>query len=84
MTWTNNLNRANKGSQFDLSTVRVRLLNENGVERESVDCAPNGYFFLPAYEPDRYRLVVTGPAGWTFGLYLSYASFSYLTFVLCV
>jgi BOS complex subunit NOMO1-like, first beta sandwich domain len=45
----------------------MNLYTESGILKESVECAPNGYFFLPVYDKGTYVLAVASPDGWTFG-----------------
>lgn len=49
----------------DLSTVRVQLLR-GSVAKFATECSPAGYFFLPAYEPGDYTVVVDTAAGFVF------------------
>ena len=37
----------------------VALYNQHGSLKESTDCAPNGYFFIPVYEQGTYSLKVS-------------------------
>ena len=49
----------------DLSTVRVRLMR-GSVAKFATECSPAGYFFLPAYEPGDYTVVVDTSTGFVF------------------
>ena len=51
---------------LDLSSLWVHLSTTDGLLKDSVSCAPNGYYFLPVYDRGMYSISVEGPEGWTF------------------
>ena len=49
------------GAKPDLSPVRVRLIALDGTVKAETECAPNGYFYLPMYDPGAYVVRLEGP-----------------------
>eukprot|EP01133_Synstelium_polycarpum_P003812 gene3812-4399_t len=54
-------------NHLNYENIKINLLSasDNRV-KESTDCAPNGYYFLPIYERGSYLLEIEGPNGWSF------------------
>jgi protocatechuate 3,4-dioxygenase beta subunit len=52
--------------KLDYSQIRVRLVTDEGREKGSSECAPNGYYFIPIYDSGSYFAVAEGPDGWHF------------------
>ncbi|KAJ4775918.1 Nodal modulator 1 [Rhynchospora pubera] len=61
-------------SKFDFSDITVELCTQDGLVKESTQCAPNGYYFIPLYhyhyhndngKPASFLLRVKGPTGWS-------------------
>jgi len=52
--------------KMDYSNIRIKLFTRDGVLKDSTECAPNGYYFLPIYDKGYFRLVLEGPEGWSF------------------
>ncbi|KAJ3691869.1 hypothetical protein LUZ61_021033 [Rhynchospora tenuis] len=52
-------------SKFDFSDITVELCTTEGLVKETTQCAPNGYYFLPVYDKGSFLLRVKGPAGWS-------------------
>ncbi|SPQ95991.1 SD-repeat containing protein B domain-containing protein [Plasmodiophora brassicae] len=51
---------------FDFSIMKIVLSTSNGLRKESVKCAPNGFYIVPVYEPGSFQISVKGPPGWLF------------------
>jgi hypothetical protein len=49
------------GAKPDLSPVRVRMIALDGSVKAETECAPNGYFYLPMYDPGVYVVRLEGP-----------------------
>ena len=49
------------GAKPDLLPVRVRLIALDGTVKAETECAPNGYFYLPMYDPGVYIVRLEGP-----------------------
>eukprot|EP00727_Mastigamoeba_balamuthi_P002321 m51a1_g12086 putative nodal modulator 1-like (138) ;mRNA; f:4816-5493 len=49
----------------DMSAVSVRIA-KGGVAKMAMECAPNGYFFLPVDERGSYVVSVSSASGWSF------------------
>jgi hypothetical protein len=49
------------GAKPDLSPVRVQLIALDGTVKAETECAPNGYFYLPMYDPGAYVVRLEGP-----------------------
>ena len=49
------------GAKPDLSPVRVRMIALDGSVKAETECAPNGYFYLPMYDPGAYVVRLEGP-----------------------
>lgn len=46
--------------------MKIVLSTSNGLRKESVKCAPNGFYIVPVYEPGSFQISVKGPPGWLF------------------
>eukprot|EP00736_Rhodelphis_marinus_P001635 Rmarinus@m.12723 len=53
-------------TKFDFTSVRITLETTDGFVKDSVECTPNGYYFLSVYDTAGIILRASGPAGWTF------------------
>ncbi|KAM7276017.1 hypothetical protein ACFE04_017883 [Oxalis oulophora] len=53
-------------AKLDYSHVTVELRTVDGLVKESTQCAPNGYYFIPVYDKGSFQIQVRGPAGWSF------------------
>lgn len=62
-----NLAKARKPSdpKPDYSHITVELRTLDGLVKDRVQCAPNGYYFLPVYDKGTFALQVKGPPGWS-------------------
>ncbi|MCO5553061.1 hypothetical protein L7F22_006582 [Adiantum nelumboides] len=49
----------------DYSHISVELQTLDGLVKDRVQCAPNGYYFLPVYDKGTFALRVKGPPGWS-------------------
>jgi len=68
-------------AKSDFSQVKIKLITGSGQVKETAECAPNGYYFIPVYEPKgNYRLLVQGPPGWAFGKNLMFINLFDLCF----
>eukprot|EP01096_Ripella_sp_DP13-Kostka_P006743 TRINITY_DN2438_c0_g1_i1.p1 TRINITY_DN2438_c0_g1~~TRINITY_DN2438_c0_g1_i1.p1 ORF type:complete len:1216 (+),score=649.91 TRINITY_DN2438_c0_g1_i1:168-3650(+) len=52
--------------KIDFSLVTILMYNLDGVLKESTECSPTGYYFLPLYDKGNFVLKVKGPEGWHF------------------
>lgn len=50
--------------KVDLSTIQVKLVTVDGMEKHSTQCAPNGYYFIPVYDMGTYTLQIEAKDGW--------------------
>jgi len=61
---------SNLGNQLDVEAVfsklSLGLYTQEGILKEKIECAPNGYYFLPVYDKGEYMLSVEAPPGWRF------------------
>lgn len=55
--------------KVDFSLIKMKLLSLERTVKDSVECAPNGYYFLPLFAKEKREFIikVEGPAGWSFG-----------------
>lgn len=51
--------------KLDYSHITVELQTLDGLVKDKVQCAPNGYYFLPVYDKGTFSLHVKGPPGWS-------------------
>ena len=49
------------GAKPDMLPVRVRLIALDGTVKAETECAPNGYFYLPMYDPGAYVVRLEAP-----------------------
>ncbi|KAL0848642.1 hypothetical protein Bca101_021889 [Brassica carinata] len=56
-----------KGSdgKLDFSHITVELQTVDGLVKDSTQCAPNGYYFIPVYDKGSFILKIKGPEGWS-------------------
>ncbi|KAF8074467.1 hypothetical protein N665_1101s0028 [Sinapis alba] len=56
-----------KGSdgKLDYSHITVELQTVDGLVKDSTQCAPNGYYFIPVYDKGSFILKINGPEGWS-------------------
>ncbi|XP_031274126.1 nodal modulator 1 [Pistacia vera] len=52
-------------SRLDYSRVTVELRTVDGLVKDSTQCAPNGYYFIPVYDKGSFVIKVNGPEGWS-------------------
>ncbi|KAL9435513.1 hypothetical protein AB3S75_021731 [Citrus x aurantiifolia] len=52
-------------ARLDYSHVTVELRTLDGLVKESTQCAPNGYYFIPVYDKGSFVIKVNGPEGWS-------------------
>ncbi|WVZ71463.1 hypothetical protein U9M48_020048 [Paspalum notatum var. saurae] len=52
-------------SKLDYSDITVELCTVDGLVKESTQCAPNGYYFIPVYDKGSFMVRVKGPKGWS-------------------
>ncbi|XP_062197301.1 uncharacterized protein LOC133900188 [Phragmites australis] len=52
-------------SKLDYSGITVELCTVDGLVKESSQCAPNGYYFIPVYDKGSFMVRVKGPKGWS-------------------
>ncbi|KAK3160680.1 hypothetical protein QOZ80_1BG0062920 [Eleusine coracana subsp. coracana] len=52
-------------SKLDYSHITVELCTVDGLVKESTQCAPNGYYFIPVYDKGSFMVRVKGPKGWS-------------------
>eukprot|EP00475_Leptophrys_vorax_P035205 TRINITY_DN5777_c0_g1_i1.p1 TRINITY_DN5777_c0_g1~~TRINITY_DN5777_c0_g1_i1.p1 ORF type:complete len:627 (-),score=189.14 TRINITY_DN5777_c0_g1_i1:1807-3687(-) len=58
--------KGDAGDRIDFSSVSVKLLTTDGVLKYSIDCSPNGNYFMPVYDKGSFIIKITGPDGWAF------------------
>ncbi|KAL5228006.1 hypothetical protein ABZP36_016271 [Zizania latifolia] len=51
--------------KLDYSDITVELCTFDGLVKESTQCAPNGYYFIPVYDKGSFMVRVKGPKGWS-------------------
>ncbi|KAF3495687.1 hypothetical protein DY000_02056889, partial [Brassica cretica] len=47
------------------ATQTVELQTVDGLVKDSTQCAPNGYYFIPVYDKGSFTLKINGPEGWS-------------------
>ncbi|KAK9084360.1 hypothetical protein Scep_030831 [Stephania cephalantha] len=52
-------------AKLDYSHITVELQTVDGLVKDSTQCAPNGYYFIPVYDKGSFVIKVKGPEGWT-------------------
>jgi hypothetical protein len=52
--------------KLDYSHITVELRTVAGLVKDSTQCAPNGYYFVPVYDKGTLSVHIRGPEGWTF------------------
>ncbi|KAE9598205.1 hypothetical protein Lal_00003964 [Lupinus albus] len=57
--------RKKTDSKLDYSHVTVELQTIDGLVKDSTQCAPNGYYFIPVYDKGSFVIKVNGPEGWS-------------------
>ncbi|TVU21253.1 hypothetical protein EJB05_30878 [Eragrostis curvula] len=57
--------RKSSDSKLDYSHITVELCTVDGLVKESTQCAPNGYYFIPVYDKGSFMVRVKGPKGWS-------------------
>jgi long-subunit fatty acid transport protein len=64
---SSSLVRSRKGSdgKLDFSHITVELQTVDGLVKDSTQCAPNGYYFIPVYDKGSFILKINGPDGWS-------------------
>ncbi|KAK8947068.1 hypothetical protein KSP39_PZI007206 [Platanthera zijinensis] len=51
--------------KLDYSHITVELQTVDGLVKDSTQCAPNGYYFIPVYDKGSFLVNVKGPDGWS-------------------
>ncbi|CAN8280635.1 unnamed protein product [Cochlearia groenlandica] len=51
--------------KLDFSHITVELQTVDGFVKDSTQCAPNGYYFIPVYDKGSFILKINGPEGWS-------------------
>ena len=49
-----------------LGQLQVELYTADGLLKDTTQCSPNGYFFMPLYDGGSYSVRVAAPSGWSF------------------
>jgi len=52
--------------KLDYSVIKVKLTTKEGAVKDTTECAPTGYYFLPIYDKGDYLMQIQGPEGWSF------------------
>jgi hypothetical protein len=52
--------------KLDYSSITIELHTLDGLVKDSTQCAPNGYYFLPVYDKGKFLVKIRGPEGWSF------------------
>ncbi|GMY17071.1 nodal modulator 3 [Fagus crenata] len=51
-------------AKLDYSHITVELRTKDGLVKDSTQCAPNGYYFIPVYDKGSFVIKINGPDGW--------------------
>ncbi|XP_024012784.1 nodal modulator 1 [Eutrema salsugineum] len=64
---SSSLVKSRKGAdgKLDFSHITVELRTVDGLVKDSTQCAPNGYYFIPVYDKGSFILKINGPEGWS-------------------
>ncbi|KAI3940108.1 hypothetical protein MKW92_014647 [Papaver armeniacum] len=57
--------RKSSDSKLDYSNITVELRTVDGLVKDSTQCAPNGYYFIPVYDKGSFVIKIKGPEGWS-------------------
>ncbi|KAK1574965.1 hypothetical protein Q3G72_001403 [Acer saccharum] len=57
--------RKTTDSRLDYSHITVELRTLDGLVKDSTQCAPNGYYFIPVYDKGSFVIKINGPEGWS-------------------
>ncbi|KAF9619798.1 hypothetical protein IFM89_009320 [Coptis chinensis] len=57
--------RKSSDAKLDYSHITVELRTVDGLVKDSTQCAPNGYYFIPVYDKGSFVIKVKGPEGWS-------------------
>ncbi|XP_047316648.1 nodal modulator 1 [Impatiens glandulifera] len=57
--------RKSSDAKLDYSHITVELRTLDGFVKDSTQCAPNGYYFMPVYDKGSFVIKVNGPQGWS-------------------
>lgn len=53
-------------AKLDYSHITVELRTAvDGLLKDSTQCAPNGYYFIPVYDKGSFVITIKGPQGWS-------------------
>ncbi|CAN6700135.1 unnamed protein product [Malus baccata var. baccata] len=52
-------------AKLDFSHITVELRTVDGFLKDSTQCAPNGYYFIPVYDKGSFVIKINGPEGWS-------------------
>ncbi|PIA38035.1 hypothetical protein AQUCO_02900110v1 [Aquilegia coerulea] len=57
--------RKSSDAKLDYSHITVELRTVDGLVKDSTQCAPNGYYFIPVYDKGSFIITIKGPEGWS-------------------
>ncbi|KAF5196973.1 nodal modulator [Thalictrum thalictroides] len=57
--------RTASDAKLDYSHITVELRTVDGLVKDSTQCAPNGYYFIPVYDKGSFIIKIKGPEGWS-------------------
>ncbi|KAL2485720.1 Carbohydrate-binding-like fold [Abeliophyllum distichum] len=57
--------RKSTDAKLDYSHITVELRTLDGLVKDSTQCAPNGYYFIPVYDKGSFVIKIKGPEGWS-------------------
>ncbi|XP_078443187.1 carbohydrate-binding-like fold [Wolffia australiana] len=57
--------RKSSDARLDYSHITVELRTVDGLLKDSTQCAPNGYYFIPVYDKGSFIIRAQGPVGWS-------------------
>ncbi|OVA02510.1 hypothetical protein BVC80_9091g9 [Macleaya cordata] len=57
--------RKSSDAKLDYSHITVELRTVDGLVKDSTQCAPNGYYFIPVYDKGSFVIKIKGPEGWS-------------------
>ncbi|XP_022863174.1 nodal modulator 1-like [Olea europaea var. sylvestris] len=57
--------RKSTSTKLDYSHITVELRTLDGLVKDSTQCAPNGYYFIPVYDKGSFVIKIKGPEGWS-------------------
>lgn len=57
--------RKSSDVKLDYSHITIELRTLDGLVKDSTQCAPNGYYFIPVYDKGSFVIQINGPQGWS-------------------